>query len=78
MLFFITEEEVPEPVLPSSKPAELPRVSTETRKVEVIIQERRDTKPGVPYVREWDKGKGRKLQCIHNVLDCQHVRNPLV
>uniref|UniRef100_A0A0B8RRJ7 CCDC174 alpha/beta GRSR domain-containing protein n=1 Tax=Philothamnus irregularis TaxID=1899461 RepID=A0A0B8RRJ7_9SAUR len=51
------EEEAPEPVLPSSKPAELPRVSTESRKVEVIIQERRDTKPGVPYVREWDKGK---------------------
>ncbi|KFV17646.1 Coiled-coil domain-containing protein 174, partial [Tauraco erythrolophus] len=27
------------------------------KKVEVVIQERRDTKPGVPYVREWDKGK---------------------
>ncbi|XP_043818909.1 coiled-coil domain-containing protein 174 [Dromiciops gliroides] len=26
-------------------------------KVEVIVQERRDTKPGVPYVREWDRGK---------------------
>ncbi|XP_061474426.1 coiled-coil domain-containing protein 174 isoform X2 [Rhineura floridana] len=39
------------------KPAEVPRVSTENRKVEVIIQERKDTKPGVPYVREWDKGK---------------------
>ncbi|XP_032066858.1 coiled-coil domain-containing protein 174 [Thamnophis elegans] len=51
------EEEEAIPVLPSSKPAELPRVSTESRKVEVIIQERRDTKPGVPYVREWDKGK---------------------
>uniref|UniRef100_A0A8C6YGK8 Coiled-coil domain containing 174 n=1 Tax=Naja naja TaxID=35670 RepID=A0A8C6YGK8_NAJNA len=51
------EEEVPEPVVPSSKPTDLPRVSIETRKVEVIIQERKDTKPGVPYVREWDKGK---------------------
>ncbi|XP_026534176.1 coiled-coil domain-containing protein 174 [Notechis scutatus] len=51
------EEEVPEPVLPSSKPTDPPRVSTETRKVEVIIQERKDTRPGVPYVREWDKGK---------------------
>ncbi|XP_010284459.1 PREDICTED: coiled-coil domain-containing protein 174, partial [Phaethon lepturus] len=35
---------------------EAPRV-TASRKVEVVIQERRDTKPGVPYVREWDKGK---------------------
>uniref|UniRef100_A0A672JMU3 CCDC174 alpha/beta GRSR domain-containing protein n=1 Tax=Salarias fasciatus TaxID=181472 RepID=A0A672JMU3_SALFA len=26
-------------------------------KVEVEIQERRDTKPGVPHVREWDRGK---------------------
>ncbi|ROL50686.1 Coiled-coil domain-containing protein 174 [Anabarilius grahami] len=26
-------------------------------KVEVEIQERKDTKPGVPYVREWDRGK---------------------
>ncbi|XP_015673511.1 coiled-coil domain-containing protein 174 [Protobothrops mucrosquamatus] len=51
------EEEAPTPVLPSSKPTEPPRVSTESRKVEVIIQERKDTKPGVPYVREWDKGK---------------------
>lgn len=66
------------PVVPSSKPTEPPRVSTETRKVEVIIQERKDTKPGVPYVREWDKGKGKKLQCICKVLGCQHVKNPLV
>ncbi|KAM3847803.1 coiled-coil domain-containing protein 174 isoform 2-T2 [Vipera latastei] len=51
------EEEAPTPVVSSSKPTEPPRVSTETRKVEVIIQERKDTKPGVPYVREWDKGK---------------------
>ncbi|XP_058278180.1 coiled-coil domain-containing protein 174 isoform X2 [Hirundo rustica] len=36
---------------------EPPRVTAPSRKVEVIIQERRDTKPGVPYVREWDKGK---------------------
>ncbi|XP_041946257.1 coiled-coil domain-containing protein 174 isoform X1 [Alosa sapidissima] len=26
-------------------------------KVEVEIQERKDTKPGVPHVREWDRGK---------------------
>ncbi|XP_046782342.1 coiled-coil domain-containing protein 174 isoform X2 [Gallus gallus] len=34
-----------------------PEVPRPNRKVEVVIQERRDTKPGVPYVREWDKGK---------------------
>ncbi|OXB56183.1 hypothetical protein ASZ78_016962 [Callipepla squamata] len=34
-----------------------PEVPRPSRKVEVVIQERRDTKPGVPYVREWDKGK---------------------
>ncbi|XP_041747271.2 coiled-coil domain-containing protein 174 isoform X2 [Coregonus clupeaformis] len=34
-------------------PEEAPAV----KKVEVEIQERRDTKPGVPHVREWDKGK---------------------
>lgn len=27
------------------------------RKVEVVVQERKDTKPGVPHVREWDRGK---------------------
>lgn len=41
---------------------EPPRVTAASRKVEVIIQERRDTKPGVPYVREWDKGKGKEMQ----------------
>ncbi|XP_023279207.1 coiled-coil domain-containing protein 174 [Seriola lalandi dorsalis] len=33
-----------------------PEVST-VKKVEVEIQERKDTKPGVPHVREWDRGK---------------------
>ncbi|XP_053576891.1 coiled-coil domain-containing protein 174 [Bombina bombina] len=27
------------------------------KKVEVVIQERRDTQPGLPHVREWDRGK---------------------
>lgn len=40
---------------------EPPRVTAASRKVEVVIQERRDTKPGVPYVREWDKGKGKEM-----------------
>ncbi|XP_062977476.1 coiled-coil domain-containing protein 174 isoform X2 [Elgaria multicarinata webbii] len=51
------EEDTAEPVPAEPKPAEVPRASTESRKVEVVIQERKDTKPGVPYVREWDKGK---------------------
>ncbi|XP_060622217.2 coiled-coil domain-containing protein 174 isoform X1 [Anolis sagrei] len=50
------EEDV-EPVLAEPKSAEVPRFPVESRKVEVVIQERKDTKPGVPYVREWDRGK---------------------
>lgn len=34
----------------------VPEVSID-RRVEVIVQERKDTKAGVPYVREWDMGK---------------------
>lgn len=37
-------------------PEDIPEVST-VKKVEVEIQERKDTRPGVPYVREWDRGK---------------------
>ncbi|KAK6474095.1 coiled-coil domain-containing protein 174-like [Huso huso] len=41
------------PLLPEQKsPA-----SVENKKVDVIIQERKDTKMGIPHVREWDKGK---------------------
>uniref|UniRef100_A0A673CZC5 CCDC174 alpha/beta GRSR domain-containing protein n=1 Tax=Sphaeramia orbicularis TaxID=375764 RepID=A0A673CZC5_9TELE len=50
------EEEEPEPSGPSPPPEDIPEVST-LRRVEVEIQERRDTKPGVPHVREWDRGK---------------------
>uniref|UniRef100_G1NR80 Coiled-coil domain containing 174 n=2 Tax=Meleagris gallopavo TaxID=9103 RepID=G1NR80_MELGA len=46
--------EVKDTTSPVQAEPEVPRPS---RKVEVVIQERRDTKPGVPYVREWDKGK---------------------
>lgn len=35
-----------------------PPAPASVSKVEVEIQERKDTKPGVPYVREWDRGKG--------------------
>nr|XP_019941849.1 PREDICTED: coiled-coil domain-containing protein 174 isoform X2 [Paralichthys olivaceus] len=37
-------------------PEDYPEVST-VKRVEVEIQERKDTKPGVPHVREWDRGK---------------------
>ncbi|XP_015244880.1 PREDICTED: coiled-coil domain-containing protein 174 [Cyprinodon variegatus] len=47
------EDEEVGPFPPSDVP---PEVST-LKKVEVEIQERRDTKPGVPHVREWDRGK---------------------
>ncbi|KAM4651772.1 coiled-coil domain-containing protein 174 [Discoglossus pictus] len=39
------EDEVIEPEEPAAK------------KVEVVVQERKDTKPGLPHVREWDRGK---------------------
>lgn len=39
-------------------PEENPAVSI-IKRVEVEIQERRDTRPGVPHVREWDRGKGK-------------------
>lgn len=45
------EEEEPEPL-----PEDVPEVSI-VKKVEVEVQERRDTKPGVPHIREWDRGK---------------------
>lgn len=50
------EEGEGELIGPSPPPEEFPEVST-IKKVEVEIQERRDTKPGVPHVREWDRGK---------------------
>ncbi|KAJ8259818.1 hypothetical protein GJAV_G00173850 [Gymnothorax javanicus] len=36
---------------------EEPPAAAPLRKVEVEVQERKDTKPGVPHVREWDRGK---------------------
>ncbi|XP_044512804.1 coiled-coil domain-containing protein 174 [Gracilinanus agilis] len=49
------EKEVIGPFPPEPEPERTP--ITQRSKVEVIIQERKDTKPGVPYVREWDRGK---------------------
>ncbi|XP_075687946.1 coiled-coil domain-containing protein 174 [Rhinoderma darwinii] len=34
-----------------------PTAPVEHKKVEVVVQERKDTKPGAPHVREWDRGK---------------------
>lgn len=53
---------------PAEEP-EAPKVTAASRKVEVVIQERRDTKPGVPYVREWDKGKGKEMQVQKHCLE---------
>ncbi|KAM4740447.1 coiled-coil domain-containing protein 174 [Anableps anableps] len=50
------EEEEDETVGPFPQSDVPPEVSI-LNKVEVEIQERRDTKPGVPHVREWDRGK---------------------
>ncbi|XP_039626797.1 coiled-coil domain-containing protein 174 [Polypterus senegalus] len=48
----------PQPVLPPSETGEVNSAPQEKKsKVEVIIQERKDTKPGLPHVREWDRGK---------------------
>lgn len=45
------EEDEEEPLV-----EDVPEVSI-VKKVEVEVQERRDTKPGVPHIREWDRGK---------------------
>uniref|UniRef100_A0A8C3A4Y5 Coiled-coil domain containing 174 n=1 Tax=Cyclopterus lumpus TaxID=8103 RepID=A0A8C3A4Y5_CYCLU len=62
------EGEIIGPALP---PEDSPEVST-VKKVVVEIQERKDTKPGVPHVREWDRGKGNpyylKSRTIINVI----------
>lgn len=50
------EEEEDEPVGPFLQ-SDVPSEASILKKVEVEIQERRDTKPGVPHVREWDRGK---------------------
>lgn len=56
-IFLLDEEEEEEPVGPPPPSEDVPEVSI-ARRVEVEIQERRDTRGGVPHVREWDRGKG--------------------
>lgn len=72
------EEEEFETTGTSPQPEECPEVSI-LKKVEVEIQERRDTKPGVPHVREWDRGKGKshlkKTKHFHvmNIINVLYV-----
>ncbi|XP_042535864.1 coiled-coil domain-containing protein 174 [Dipodomys spectabilis] len=47
----------PLPSEAKAMPAPAPAPVAQSSKVEVIIQERKDTRPGVPHVREWDRGK---------------------
>ncbi|XP_060776101.1 coiled-coil domain-containing protein 174 [Neoarius graeffei] len=46
------EEAEPQDVIGPPPPSE-----TAFKKVEVEIQERKDSRPGMPHVREWDRGK---------------------
>ncbi|XP_004443934.2 PREDICTED: coiled-coil domain-containing protein 174-like, partial [Ceratotherium simum simum] len=43
----------------SPEPEAVPTLHTAAQgsKVEVIVEERKDTRPGVPHIREWDRGK---------------------
>ncbi|XP_075997543.1 coiled-coil domain-containing protein 174 [Genypterus blacodes] len=50
------DDEEGDSIAPSPPPEDLPEVSM-LKRVEVEIQERKDTRPGVPHVREWDRGK---------------------
>lgn len=45
------------PLPPEPEAVPTPRTAAQSSKVEVIVQERKDTRPGVPHVREWDRGK---------------------
>lgn len=56
-LFVLGGDDEGDLIGPLAPPEEVPEVSR-ARKVEVEIQERKDSKPGVPHVREWDRGKG--------------------
>lgn len=57
-LFVTTEEDDDELMGHPPPPEDIPEVSI-VKRVEVEIQERRDSRPGVPHVREWDRGKGK-------------------
>lgn len=65
--------EVKDATGPVQAEQEAPRATSASRKVEVVIQERRDTKPGVPYVREWDKGKGKEIRIQKHCLEAVYI-----
>lgn len=54
------------PPEPEVTPA--PRTAAQSSKVEVVVQERKDTRPGVPHVREWDRGKGEGSVLLRTVI----------
>uniref|UniRef100_A0A8C3RYX5 CCDC174 alpha/beta GRSR domain-containing protein n=1 Tax=Chelydra serpentina TaxID=8475 RepID=A0A8C3RYX5_CHESE len=69
------EEDVIGPLPAEPEASVAPRVA-ESRKVEVIIQERKDTKAGVPYVREWDKDeRDPEFAPPSNYFVCQKKAN---
>nr|XP_006630781.1 PREDICTED: coiled-coil domain-containing protein 174 [Lepisosteus oculatus] len=51
------EEELIGPIAEPKQDSEEPSSVSTHKKTEVEIQERKDTKTGVPHVREWDRGK---------------------
>lgn len=53
------DEGVIGPLPPESEVMATPCTAAQSSKVEVIVQERKDTRPGVPHIREWDRGKGK-------------------
>uniref|UniRef100_A0A8C3X8Q0 Coiled-coil domain containing 174 n=1 Tax=Catagonus wagneri TaxID=51154 RepID=A0A8C3X8Q0_9CETA len=52
-----TDGDVIEPLPPEPEVTATPSTAAQSSKVEVIVQERKDTRPGVPHIREWDRGK---------------------
>ncbi|XP_072136765.1 coiled-coil domain-containing protein 174 [Mobula birostris] len=52
-----TEEQVTGPATSELDAKQNEATGPKNKKVEIVIQERKDTKPGVPHVREWDRGK---------------------
>lgn len=61
--YFDTAEEDEEELMGDPPPPEDNPAVSIVKRVEVEIQERRDTRPGVPHVREWDRGKGKHYPC---------------
>lgn len=59
------------PLPPEPEAVPTPRTASQSSKVEVIVQERRDTRPGVPHVREWDRGKGNEAYGLQDINPSQ-------